>query len=165
MSAEMSSTGSLHGAYVARQCPVRVFRDRDPFEAVLCPQSPMQRSRRSLTRVNEFEAVVVETLAEIYGDDLVRIATRGRRQRRSPRRGHDGNSHAARRQVHHWRAPRTRHRRPPTERSRPAHARPGQRGRHVDASLYWPIDIKHHRATKHARQAGTSRSNQDGCQP
>ena len=35
---------SLHGAYVARQCPVRLFRERDPFETAEKAYTPEGRA-------------------------------------------------------------------------------------------------------------------------
>jgi predicted RecB family nuclease len=141
----MSSGDSLHGAYVARQCPVRVFRDRDRFETAL-PAEPDAALQALFDEGNEFEAKVVDTLADIYGDDLVRIPPR------------DADSSEARAEA--------------TTAAMQQGAKfitgalleqdtAGRRLSEVDllmrvpnsgddtsTLLYWPIDIKHHRATK-----------------
>jgi hypothetical protein len=141
----MTSHASLHGAYVARQCPVRVFRDRDPFETALGAEADAAL-QALFDEGNEFEAMVVDALANTYGDDLVRIATR---DADSPEARVEATT-AAMQQGARFIAG-----------ALLEHDPVGRRLSEVDLLMrvpdsgdgppeprYWPIDIKHHRATK-----------------
>ena len=141
----MSTNESLHGAYVARQCPVRVFRDRDPFETVQ-PAEPDPALQALFDEGNEFETVVVDILAEIYGENLVRIATRGTNSAEARVKA---TTTAMQQGVRFITGALLEH---DTVGRRLSEVdllmRVPDSGDDTSASLYWPIDIKHHRATK-----------------
>ena len=66
---------SLHGAYVARQCPVRLFRERDPFETAVA--APMDDAFQALLDAGlAFEKEIVDQLARLHGADLSQIPSR-----------------------------------------------------------------------------------------
>ena len=54
---------SLHGAYVARQCPVRLFRERDPFETAE-PAPPDDALQALFDEGHAFETEIVNRLAQ-----------------------------------------------------------------------------------------------------
>ncbi|MDC3402440.1 ribonuclease H-like domain-containing protein [bacterium] len=141
----MNTNEALHGAYVARQCPVRVFRDRDPFESAR-PAEPDPALQALFDEGSEFETRVVDMLADIHGDDLVRIATR---DADSPRARVEATSTAMQQGAGFIGG------------ALLEHDIAGRRLSEVDLLMrlpddnvdpstpkYWPIDIKHHRATK-----------------
>ena len=66
---------SLHGAYVARQCPVRLFRERDPFETAE-PAPPDDALQTLFDEGHAFETEIVNRLAQLHGADLVQIPGR-----------------------------------------------------------------------------------------
>ena len=71
----METGSSLHGAYVARQCPVRLFRERDPFETA--ERGPLDDALQALFDAGHaFETEIVDRLARLHGSDLVQIPGR-----------------------------------------------------------------------------------------
>ena len=71
----METGSSLHGAYVARQCPVRLFRERDPFETA--EAAPPDDALQALFDAGHaFETEIVDRLAQLHGADLVQIPGR-----------------------------------------------------------------------------------------
>ena len=67
----MTTKESLHGADGARPCPVRMFRDRDPFETAQLAE--FDAVLQAFVEGSEIKTVVVDTPAEMNGDDLVLI--------------------------------------------------------------------------------------------
>ena len=147
VSLEMSSKQSLHGAYVARQCPVRVFRDLDPFETAQ-PAEPDTALQALFDEGNEFEADVVDTLAAIYGDDLVRIAIRNAD---SPQARVEATMAAMQHGIRFIAGALLEH---DTDGRRLSEVdllmRVTREGLESSTPCYRPIDIKHHRATTKA---------------
>lgn len=150
---DASGEASLHGAYVARQCPVRVFRDRDPFETAQSAE-PDAALQALFDEGIEFETTIVDTLADIHGDDLVRIAPRGAD---SPEARVEATMAAMQRGTRFIAG------------ALLEHDTVGRRLSEVDLLMrvpdtgpapasprYWPIDIKHHRATQKSDKPATA---------
>lgn len=76
MAASRAGRESLHGAYAARQCPVRLFRDRDRFETA-SPTPPDAALQALFDQGHAFEAEVLGSLSDVFGDELVLIPRRG----------------------------------------------------------------------------------------
>jgi len=130
-----------------------VFRDRDPFEKAQ-PAEPDTALQALFDGGIEFEAAVVDSLADIHGDDLVRIATRGTdsadaRVKATMAAMQRGTRFIAGALLEHdtvgrrlsevdllMRVPNT--------------------GRGPSTPRYWPIDIKHHRATQIPNKPATA---------
>ena len=144
---KMETGSSLHGAYVARQCPVRLFRERDPFETA--EAAPLNETVRALFEAGHaFETDIVDLLARLHGSDLVQIP--GRNDESAKRRA-TLTVEALRDGVRFITG---------------ALLEPDVQGRRLsevdllvradrDASasesvFYWPVDIKNHRATQRA---------------
>ena len=71
----MEIGSSLQGAYAARQCPVRLFRERDPFETAE-PAPPDDALQTLFDEGRAFETEIVDQLADLHGSDLVQIPGR-----------------------------------------------------------------------------------------
>ena len=72
---KMETGSSLHGTYLARQRPVRLLRERDPFETAE-PAPPDDALQTLFDEGHAFETEPVNRLAQLHGADLAQIPGR-----------------------------------------------------------------------------------------
>lgn len=63
------------GAYAAKQCPYRLFRENDPFEAAVATE-PDESLQKLFDDGIDFEAAMVAEILALHGDDAVTIPGR-----------------------------------------------------------------------------------------